>query len=40
MFDNFFCVKRAVYEILWKITVQPDRPQMAISYNTEKMKFE
>jgi hypothetical protein len=31
-FNNFFFVfeNRAVYEIMWKSIVQPDRPQMAI----------
>jgi hypothetical protein len=30
-FSFFFCFEnRAVYEIMWKNTVQPDRPQMAI----------
>ena len=27
---NFFFEKRAVYEIMWKDTVEQDRPQMAI----------
>jgi len=27
MFSNGFCENRAVYEIMWKNVVQPDRPQ-------------
>ena len=30
MFNNFFSENRAVYEIMWKIMVEPDRPQMTI----------
>jgi hypothetical protein len=30
MFNNFFPENRAVYEIMWKIMAQPDRPQMTI----------
>jgi hypothetical protein len=30
MSNNFFSKSRAVYEIMWKIIVQPDRPQMTI----------
>ena len=30
MFSNFFPEKRAVYETMWKYTVDPDRPQMTI----------
>jgi hypothetical protein len=32
MFDLFFCFfeNRAVYEIMWKNMVQPDRTQMTI----------
>jgi hypothetical protein len=30
MFSNFFFENRAVYEIMWKNIVQPDRPQMTI----------
>jgi hypothetical protein len=29
---TFFPKNRAVYEIMWKNTVQPDRPQMTIQY--------
>jgi hypothetical protein len=29
-FQRLFSNNRAVYEIMWKNTVQPDRPQMAI----------
>jgi len=28
MFNNFLSENQAVYEIMWKNTVQPDRPQM------------
>jgi hypothetical protein len=27
---TFFLENRAVYEIMWKRTVEPDRPQMTI----------
>jgi len=30
VFSSFFCANRAVYEIMWKNFVGPDRPQMAI----------
>jgi hypothetical protein len=31
MFNNFFFSEnRAVYEVMWKNTAQPDRPQMTI----------
>jgi len=30
VFSNFFFRNRAVYEIMWKDTVEPDRPQMTI----------
>jgi len=30
VFNNFFLGTGAVYEVMWKITVQPDRPQMTI----------
>jgi hypothetical protein len=30
---------RAVYERMWKNTVQPDRPQMTLQYRAEKMQF-
>jgi len=30
MFKNFFPQNRAVYEIMWKNMLQPDRPQMTI----------
>jgi len=30
MFNNFYPENRAVYEIMWKNIVQPDRPQVAI----------
>jgi hypothetical protein len=30
MFNNFFSENRAVYEIMWKNTVEPERPQISI----------
>jgi len=30
MINNFFSGKSAVYEIMWKISVEPDWPQMII----------
>jgi hypothetical protein len=30
VFSNFLPENRVVYEIMWKIVVQPDRPQMTI----------
>ena len=30
MFNKFFSESGAVYEIMWKNVVQPDRPQMTI----------
>jgi len=32
MFNNFFFLQknRALYKIMWKNTVQPDRPQMTV----------
>jgi len=30
MFDNFFFENRAVYEIMWKTTLETCRPQMKI----------
>jgi len=30
MFSNFFPENRAVYEITWKNTVEPGRPQMTV----------
>jgi hypothetical protein len=30
MFNNFFFENRAFYEIMWKIMVEPVRPQMTI----------
>jgi hypothetical protein len=32
VFNNFFLENRAVYEIMWKNIVQPDRPQMTIQH--------
>jgi len=30
LFNNLFSTNRAIYEIMWKNTVEPGRPQMAI----------
>jgi len=30
MFNNFFFETNAIYEIMWKNIVQPDRPQMTL----------
>jgi hypothetical protein len=30
MFNNFFSENRAVYEIMWKNMVEPNRPKMTI----------
>jgi hypothetical protein len=30
MFSDFFSENRAVYEIMWKNMVEPDRPQITI----------
>jgi hypothetical protein len=32
VFDNFFFEESAVYEIMWKNSVQPDRPHMTIRH--------
>ena len=37
-FSNF-PEKRTAYEILWNNTVEPDRPQIAIQWGSEKMRF-
>jgi hypothetical protein len=34
-----FVPKIVPFEIMWKNMVQPDRPQMAICYGAEKMRF-
>jgi len=34
MFNDSFPENRAVYEIMWKNMVQPDRPQMKMQYGT------
>ena len=40
MFNNFPPLEnRAVYEMMWKSMVKPDRPQMTIQYDTETMRF-
>ena len=28
--DNFFSKSRAIYEIMWKKMVEPERPQMTV----------
>jgi hypothetical protein len=35
-----FFENRAVYEIMWKTTVQPDRPQMAIYHGARALHSE
>ena len=30
MFDNFFSENQGIYEVMWKNTVQPNRPQITI----------
>ena len=37
---SFLKQNRVIYEITWKNTVQPDRPQMSIRYGAGKMRFE
>jgi hypothetical protein len=32
MFNNFFSESRGVYEIMWKNTAVPDRPQVTIQH--------
>ena len=32
VFNNFFPENRAVYEVMWKNMVQPDRSQMTVQY--------
>jgi len=41
MFNNFFWGggNHAVYEMIWKSMVEPDRPQMTVQYDAEKMRF-
>jgi hypothetical protein len=34
MFNNFFFLNRAVYEIMWKNIVERDRPQVKIQHGT------
>jgi hypothetical protein len=29
-FNNHFSVNRAIYEIMWKNMIKPDRPQMTV----------
>ena len=38
MFNNFFSKNRAVHEVMWKNTVQPQRPKMT-KCGTEAMLF-
>ena len=33
MFNNFFPENLGAYEIMWKNMVEPDRPQMIVSYS-------
>jgi hypothetical protein len=37
---NIFCTENhAVYEIMWKNTAEPNRPQRTAHYGAEKMRF-
>ena len=38
-FQKLFVENRAVYEVMWGNTVEPDRPQMAIKYGAKNMRF-
>jgi hypothetical protein len=38
-FNKFFTENRAIYEIMWKGMVEPDRPHMTILYCAEKTQF-
>jgi len=35
----FLLKKRAVYEIMWKNALEPDRPHITIQYGVEEMRF-
>jgi len=39
MFIKFLSEIRAVCEIMWKNVIEPDRPQMTIHIDAEKMRF-
>jgi len=39
MFIKFLSEIRAVYEIMWKNVTEPDRSQMTIHIDTEKIRF-
>jgi len=39
MFKIYFFENRAVYEVMWKNLVQPDKPKITILYGAEKMGF-
>ena len=39
MLRNFFSENRAVYKIMWRNLVEPDRPQMTVKYSANKMRF-
>jgi len=39
MFNNFF-FNRAVYEIVWKNAVEPDRPRMTVYYGACAVRAE
>jgi len=37
MFSNFFSENCAVFETMWKNSVQPDRPQMTVAQKKDAM---
>jgi hypothetical protein len=39
MFSNFFPENRAVYEIMWKNLIYPDRSRITVQYGAEKTRF-
>jgi hypothetical protein len=39
MFNNCFSEIRALYDIMWKTVVQPDRPQMTQRYSPQKIRL-
>jgi hypothetical protein len=39
MFIKFLSEIRAVCEIMWKNVIEPDRPQVTIHIDAEKMRF-
>jgi hypothetical protein len=37
MSNNYFPETCAIFEMMWKNVVQPDRPQITIAYNTAQV---